>query len=330
MKKFIIITSINEPTTAVSAFAAFSDHELIVVGDAKTNPAWKFNGANYLSVEAQNNMDAGLGRHLPYHHYSRKMLGYLLAIKAGADTIIDADDDIIPKAQWQFPEWVGEFDCIASGSGFVNIYRFFTDQFIWPRGLPLKEVMNESKPEISSLKDARKVGIWQGLSDIQPDVDAIYRLTNNRDCIFNVRVPLVLGPHTISPINSQNTAFGKAAFPLLYLPTQASFRFTDILRGYVAQPILWLYNLHIGFTGANTIQKRNPHNNFEDFLDEMTMYQHAGNITNIVLDQISGKNSIEQNLFNAYEGLARQKIISEKELPVLEAWLKDLQDMKGE
>ncbi len=330
MKKFIVITSINEPTPGVSAYAALKDHELIVVGDARTNPAWKFYGVNYLSVEAQNKMPIELGRHLPYHHYSRKMLGYILAIKAGADIIIDSDDDIIPKVQWQFPEWEGEYDCIASGSGFINIYRFFTDQFIWPRGLPLKEITNKSKPETSSLKDIRKVGIWQGLSDIQPDVDAIYRLTNNRDCIFHTRDPLVLGAHTISPINSQNTGFRRAAFALLYLPTQASFRFTDILRGYVAQPILWLYNFHIGFIGANTIQKRNLHNDFEDFLDEMTMYEHAGNITDIVLGQISGKDSIEQNLFNAYKGLAKQKIISEKELPVLEAWLKDLQDMKSE
>ena len=39
----------------------------------------------------------------------------------------------------------------------------------------------------------------------------------------------MLGSGTISPFNSQNTLFTRAVFPLLYLPTYVTFRFTDKL-----------------------------------------------------------------------------------------------------
>jgi hypothetical protein len=171
------------------------------------------------------------------------------------------------------------------------------------------------------------VGIWQGLADQVPDVDAIYRLTSDAPCNFMDREPVVLDTGTVSPCNSQNTIIRKELFALLYLPTQVTFRFTDILRGLIAQPIMWLYDYQLGFLKATVIQRRNPHNYMDDFISEIPMYQYSERIIEIVSKSISESVNIETNLYNAYNSLLRSKIVSKKEMITLEAWLKDLEEV---
>jgi hypothetical protein len=65
------------------------------------------------------------------------MLGYLYAMTEGTHVIADTDDDNFPKEKWTWPAFEGEFDVIT-GSRFVNVYRHFTDAFVWPRGYLLR------------------------------------------------------------------------------------------------------------------------------------------------------------------------------------------------
>ena len=53
----------------------------------------------------------------------------------------------------------------------------------WPRGLPLHMIHDKVTNQWSNLNNSIKFGVLQSLADIQPDVDAIYRLT--RDTPFN-------------------------------------------------------------------------------------------------------------------------------------------------
>src|ERR1700679_3469227 len=103
LKKFIVITTIFEPTEAVMAFAKMADYSLIVVGDEKTPANWQYPNVDYISVEKQSELDFHIRPILPFNHYGRKMLGYLRAIRQGAEIIIDTDDDNIPKDNWAFP-----------------------------------------------------------------------------------------------------------------------------------------------------------------------------------------------------------------------------------
>jgi hypothetical protein len=160
--------------------------------------------------------------------------------------------------------------------------------------------------------------------DDDPDVDAIYRMTANKPCVFSDRDPLVLGKHVLSPYNSQNTLTRKALFPLLYLPAHVSFRFTDILRSLVAQPIMWLYDYHLGIQKATVVQQRNEHDYFEDFLAEIPMYRHVPEIADSIYAVISSSKNIADNMTSAYEKLHRRKIVRRKELIVLEAWLREI------
>ena len=319
----IIITSIFPPTEAVKLFADKTDHNLIVVGDKKTPEPWNCSNTQFVSVSEQLSSGFELAKVLPFNHYCRKMIGYLYAIKAGSKIIIDTDDDNIPHENWEFPDFSAEYDQVPSGNGFVNVYKYFTDAKIWPRGLPLSLVnSNIPVPEVN--KAQCKVGVWQGLADEDPDVDAIYRLTSDEPCFFNHREPLVLGKNTICPFNSQNTAIVEELFPLLYLPTYVTFRFTDILRGLVAQPIMWEHGYQLGFTAATVVQKRNPHDYFKDFESEIPMYQHGHKVIDLISPVISAQNSVGQNLLNAYQELLKHGIVISEEMVTLEAWLKDL------
>jgi hypothetical protein len=327
LKQAIVITTIYKPSKSVKAYTKMSDIDLIVVGDLRTPADWCCVGANYISVADQDTLSPKLSKALPLNHYSRKMLGYLLAKKTGADIIVDTDDDNLPKSSWGFPAFQGNFELVDGGNDFINIYQWFTSAKIWPRGLPLDLINTRFQANIKGIGVDGSVGIWQGLADGDPDVDAIYRLTSDELCVFNDREPLILKKGTICPFNSQNTAIRRELFPLLYLPAHVTFRFTDILRGLVAQPIMWLYGYSLGFTNATVIQDRNPHNYMHDFISELPMYQHCRQVVEIVSGAISTKHGLENNLYAAYEALLLKGIVVDKELHALEAWLSEISDL---
>lgn len=321
VKKYIIITSIFEPTEAVRVFARQHDYQLVVVGDKKTPAHWQQDGCIYLDVAQQLELAPAFAQSIPFNHYGRKMLGYVYAMRQGAEVIIDTDDDNIPYAGWNFPAFEGSFTSSHEQLGWVNIYQHFTDQFIWPRGLPLRHIRDsKEKLQWAAAPLTQRIGIWQGLADEDPDVDAIYRLTSNTPCLFEDREPVVLTEGTVCPFNSQNTAIRKELFPLLFLPSFVTFRFTDILRGIVAQPILWKHGYKLGFTKATVVQKRNEHDYFKDFESEVPMYLHSEKALKLVADSLTD-GSVSDNLRQAYEALHKAGIVEERELTVLAEWL---------
>jgi hypothetical protein len=320
MDKFIVITSIFTPSEAIEKFARLKDWKLIVVGDKKTAADWGYPGVTYLSPEAQQEATSKFSGLLPWNSYTRKNIGYLHAIAQGARVIYESDDDNIPLDNWvNEPEFLTEAELLSKAS-FVNIYSYFTDKKVWPRGIPLRFVLNPVVPEVMPIQ-VLKVGVWQFLADEDPDVDAIYRLTVNEPIYFNWRAPLVLDQGVCCPFNSQNTYFRKEVFALLYLPSTVTFRFTDILRGLVSQPILWAAGYHLGFAGATVLQKRNPHDYLKDFESEIPCYLSSEKVVQIATEAASPEKSIAENLMSVYEALSDEGIVSETELEILSCWL---------
>lgn len=320
MDKFIVITSIFSPSEAIEKFARLKDWKLIVVGDKKTAADWSYPGVTYLSPEGQQEAASKFSALLPWNSYTRKNIGYLHAIAQGARVIYESDDDNIPLDNWvSEPDFCTEAELVSDAS-FVNIYSYFTNKKVWPRGIPLHCILNPEIPKVTSLEKI-KVGIWQFLADEDPDVDAIYRLTVNEPIYFNWRSPVVLNRNVCCPFNSQNTYFRKEVFPLLYLPSTVTFRFTDILRGLVAQPILWAAGYHLGFAGATVLQKRNPHDYLKDFESEIPCYLSAEKVVQIAKEAVFPEKSIPENLLSVYRALSDQGIVSEKEVEILSCWL---------
>lgn len=317
----IVITTILPPSEAVRAFAKIPGFRLVVIGDRRTPCEWSCPPAEYLPPEASPDAARRLHPLLPFNHYCRKMLGYIRAMELGTDVIVDTDDDNVPKSDWAFPPFDGAYRHLEGGQGFVNVYELFTDQRIWPRGLPLDLVSRRGDLRLAPTSLEARVGVWQGLADEDPDVDAIYRLAIGEPCTFARGEPVVLAPGTFSPFNSQNTAIRRELFPLLYLPVHVSFRFTDILRGLVAQPIMAAAGYRLGCTDATVVQRRNPHDCMRDFMEEVPMHQHGRRALEIALACVRADASVSDNLATTYEALRAEGIVEDAELAPLDAWL---------
>jgi hypothetical protein len=291
----------------------------VVVGDTKTPTDWASPNVTFLSVNDQFQMFGELAKLIPFRHYSRKNLGYLYAIQNGAKIILETDDDNIPNNNFGN----ALHSCVDAESighkGWVNIYRYFSDAIIWPRGLSLEAIYSTPPLQETGSFDCP---IQQYLADDDPDVDAIYRLLYKDQVQFKQRRPIVLQAGTWCPFNSQNTAFFDKAFPLMYLPCHVSFRMTDIWRSFVAQAALWVHRHHLSFHPATVRQVRNDHNLMHDFRDEVPGYLENDRITKILSSECENgsSTSIAKTAHRMWRTLAAERIIPEEELPILDAW----------
>lgn len=321
MKKYIVTTTINAPTEAVKKLSKMSGWENITIGDKKSPAGWEQEGVTYFSADDQETLPYSLIQKLPWNLPARAMVGFLRAIEEGADIISQVDDDNIPLGDWEVPSFNGTYPHITE-PGFVNIYKYFTNEYIWPRGYPLDKILDGKKP--TEEMRSGSVGIWQHLADNDTDVDAIYRLTKGDTIVFSQREPLVLQQGAAAPFNCQSTTYEKAVFPLLYLPAHISPRESDIVRGLIAQPILWSAGKTLGFTSPTVTQERNPHNYLKDFAAEMLIYLHSEDIFNTAVAVAHADKTIAENLRAVYEALIEKKFIPAQELELLDAWLSDI------
>jgi len=326
MNKWIVVTTINRPTLAIETIAklAANGWRTVVVGDKKT-PDWHMDGMDFLSVDTQRAEFGPLADLIPYNHYCRKNLGYLWAIRNGAECILETDDDNIPYES--FGQDISETRALqfAGGARWINIYKHFTAHHIWPRGLPLDEIASVGSLENGVTRS--RFPVQQYLADLDPDVDAVYRLILNKEVTFEQRAGIGIRPDCWVPLNSQNTLFFPSAFPLLYLPCHVSFRMTDIWRSFVLQRLLWLYGEQVAFMPATVRQVRNEHNLMRDFDDEVVGYLNNKKIADR-LDEVA--RSIDTGIGRIrsaralWAGLRELGSVPEIELKIFDAWTAQL------
>jgi hypothetical protein len=189
--KWIVITTIFYPTPAIYKFLNLTTKwNLIIIADKKTPNDWlqhlSLNSSRllFLSFQQQLKLNFRILHYLPQGSYARKNLGYLIAIKCGAQIIFESDDDnlletndiyLLPKILQpsQLP-WIAFH---RQRSPFINIYGSFGHPNIWPRGFPIDEIRNVTEDGWHSVKqniqNNTHVYIQQYLADLDPDVDAI-------------------------------------------------------------------------------------------------------------------------------------------------------------
>lgn len=331
MTKYLVITSISQPNTALNAYAAACHkhgYQLIVIGDSKSPANFQLPPARFYSLADQTNLPFEYPPLCPERHYSRKNIGYLLAISEGAEIIVETDDDNIPTQEFWGARNLSP-DCqVISGSNYVNVYQYFSDKKVWPRGFPLEKLWG-TKPTPSSTVNRTLCPIQQGLADANPDVDAIYRLIMPLPLIFERRNSLALSNGAWCPFNSQNTTWFPHAYMLLYLPSFCSFRMTDIWRSFVAQRIAWTNGWSVLFHNATVSQERNDHNLMLDFADEIDGYCNNLKIIQSLqtLELKSGSEHLPENLVKCYSALVAIGVIKIREIDLLNAWISDIQNI---
>lgn len=320
-KKFIVITSIYYPSEAIRKFSQLSDWQLLVVADLKTPQDWHFENVKLLTVEEQRNLPLETAKLLPWNHYARKNLGYLYAMMQGAEVIYETDDDNIPYEFWNeaFPLATGADSRVYNKTDrFINVYSHFCEQNVWPRGFPLSKVLEQTQeqPELVSVA-RRNAPILQGLADIEPDVDAIYRLTVGESIKFSQSDPVFVDATSYCPFNSQNTLWYPEAFQCLFLPAFVPSRVTDIWRGYIAQRCLHLNNQGVLFFRPSVYQERNYHNLLHDFAEEIELYTKTESL-------ITALEAYMDSPAEIIGYLSKQGFFKLEEVALFDAWLQDL------
>jgi hypothetical protein len=184
----------------------------------------------------------------------------------------------------------------------------------WPRGLPLELIKKGGYS--STLSDVNvpieRVGVVQSLANGDPDVDAIYRLTQPLPFSFpqhtpdsrNIRplnvksqsvgetiIPLLVPAHAYAPYNAQATLHMYPALWSLLLPVTVHGRVSDIWRGYLAQKLFRDVGLELLFSPPLVRQDRNVHNYIGDLESEGPLYARAHVLVS-QLNELQLKNSV--------------------------------------
>ncbi|MBN8555145.1 MAG: DUF288 domain-containing protein [Deltaproteobacteria bacterium] len=325
-----VVTTIQQPTKSIKKLASSlekSKSSLLIIGDKKGPSSFDQKGADVFSLAKQNELSFTLAKTLPVGHYARKNLGYLLAIQQKAKCIYETDDDNMPNDHWKLRSMTVKAQA-AKPRTWMNVYRVFSNELIWPRGFPLEEIReeksfahNQNTPEV--LVDCP---IQQGLADLSPDVDAIWRLALDNEFYFDRKPSLWLAPGTWCPFNSQTTWWWPVAYPLMYLPSHCTFRMTDIWRSFIAQRCLWELGYGMVFHSAEVIQERNEHRLLSDFAGEVSGYLQNEIIIQTLnkLKLKSGAEMVSENLISCYEALVKSGHFPQDEMELVKAWTEDL------
>ncbi len=327
----VVVTSISAPNTALRELASQCKTRglsFYVIGDVPSPSDFSIDGCEFYSLERQEKTGLRIAALLPKRHYARKNIGYLLAMQAKAGMLLETDDDNIPTSQFWASREPRQIVRTVSGSGWSNVYAYFSEANIWPRGLPL-DAIHKPLPAFDALPEIESdCPIQQGLADGNPDVDAIYRLVLPLPISFRADRRVALGTGAWCPFNSQNTAWYPKAYPLLYLPSYCSFRMTDIWRSFVAQRISWENGWDILFKSPDVYQERNEHSLMRDFADEVPGYLNNRLIADqlAVLPLRAGTKNIGENLILCYETLVRLGVVGLEEIPLVKAWVEDVAD----
>ena len=332
----IVITSIafdhNNVLQKIAQESQARELYFTVIGDEISPLEFDLEGCDFYSIARQEVLELSFPKICPKRHYARKNIGYLLAIQQGAEIIIETDDDNFPyESFWEKRERTQTVSSIAN-LGWCNVYKYFTDANIWPRGLPLDEVNSQSLPDWDTLETTlANCPIQQGLANDNPDVDAIYRLILPLPQSFNNNRRIALASGSWCPFNSQNTTWWADAYPLLYLPAYCSFRMTDIWRSFIAQRIAWENGWSVLFHQPTVYQERNQHNLMRDFQEEIPGYIHNKAIGQTLenLKLTPGLHKLSENLLVCYEALVSMGFIDNQELNLVQAWLDDLKKLQS-
>ena len=339
-----VMTTILEVNPAVQKFVSTFEANLVVIGDMKTNHSeWlEFETANnnvmYLSPQQQEKLGFEVLRHIPWNHFGRKSIGFLVAIKYGAEVIYDFDDDNhLTVSSLDEIIHSPKVECLTSHHHAFNPYPHFQAQnkgnksFVWPRGFPL-DFINDMETQEAKLSECvhermqDRVAVLQSLADHDPDVDAIYRLTRPLPIYFKKSHSTIIPPRgTFTPWNAQAVILKKAAFFGMLLPVSVTGRVSDIWRSYITSRLLWDTDYYVGFSSPVVQQFRNPHSYMNDLVEEKDLYFKVDDLISTLL-QWDGKNfdQLQKAYIDVVGKLVAGGFLEEIDLELARAWCKDL------
>lgn len=328
MKIALVTTTINVPRILELMRRYNSDARFFIVGDLRTphtecqELAARIGNAEYLHPNYQKMLKYKCGEILGWNCIQRRNIGFLEALRWGADMIITWDDDNLPlstdyvarfRDQLNFPHTGLK---LFSSTGWFSAYGSMRH-----RGFPITK---QSIWVIDFIVDA-KVGVVAGMCLGNPDVDAVERIASPVDCDrpgVCVQVGYVVDVDTRTVFNSQNTAFLTKFLPAMFMMPSVG-RHDDIIASLLMQRVMRDRGYHVHFGLPFVWQQRNPHDLMQDLKDEIWGMEHILEISHWI-DGMPMIETIEETV-RAFYGCP---ILPGKAQEAGLAWLEDLQDVK--
>lgn len=278
MHKIIVTTTINPPTEAMVRFANKPEWLLYVVGDLKTpDEVWKdfaetHTNVIYFSPDEQQELYPKLSEIIGWNCIQRRSIGYLLALKNGADVVASVDDDNIPYDDWGEDLHICRptlVDVWEPQNGFVFDPLAVTNHSeLWHRGFPWELVANGRVMTYKGKKWVTpqvQADLWDG----SPDIDALCRMTHGNPIVkFDPIKPFMADGY--KPFNSQNTFFCREALKHYFLYPGVC-RMDDIWGAYR----LCETKMDIIYSQASVYQERNIQSPVKNLKDEILGYENT-------------------------------------------------------
>src|SRR5688572_24028053 len=119
-KVSIVVTSIFSPNKSLLALAKGAktyDWQFVIAGDVSSPKDFHLDGAVFYDINAQRNLKLKYAALCPEKHYTRKNIGYLVAIQNGCNIIVETDDDNIPNAEFWLQRQPAVLGNLVTGKG---------------------------------------------------------------------------------------------------------------------------------------------------------------------------------------------------------------------
>ena len=287
----------------------------------------------YLTLDQQNQLFPLLSDHIPTNSFSRKNIGYAYAIKHGASSIWDFNDDCDgvfdqEKFKLNFKE-----PCFINGD-ILNPYPYFGAVNSWPRGISVENIKlnNETSLKMCKSYEETKIVIFQSLLNHHPDVDGMFQLTRNFTFDFKKSEDIYVVPKTVyAPFNSYATLWRSIVFRLLLLPTSVSERVSDIWRSYISQFHLKQNGIgQIAFVSPFGQRNKMKHEPLADYKAEQDLYMKTKKLVSLFFGDSGDTSMLNfKTLEEVYLGLYVRKYIEIEDLYLLLAWQYTIDELQG-
>ena len=276
MRIALATTTINVPKVLSLYRALGPDVMFFIVGDRKTPdekvvdflldiPNHAYYGADLLN-------DYKCAKFIGHNSIQRRNLGYLEALRWGAEIVVTVDDDNMPVNPDYFADATRHFD----EDGFVGLQVTSAHGWFDPGQLLTPQSRHRGYPhdartdfEVTHVVGA-KIGVAAGLCLGDPDISAVDRISQAPH-VHSVselaRAGVVCDRNVHTVFNSQNTAVIRELAPAMFL--WPGSRHDDIYASLVMQRIMRERELHVHFGQPFAYQERNPHNLLKDLRAEI-------------------------------------------------------------
>lgn len=278
--KFIITTTIYEPSEAIIKYSQLKDWKLIVVGDKKTpHKEYEKLDCIYLHPDYQEKKYKKLSDVIEWNTANRRNIGHIEAYKLGAKIVASVDDDVIPYDTWGENLLVDkEIECDYYETDYIAFDPFSVTKRndVWHRGFPF-ELISTKNNVVYKGKQKRTVLIQADLCDGESDLDAMCGMMSKPNIKYDITESYC--SNRISPFNCQNIFLHRNVLPY-YVTFPFIDRLDDVWGAFVAQhyfPNNLVYNKASAYHDRDIHRKTKPEDRIVDLEKEIFGYKNTLN-----------------------------------------------------